>query len=63
MTATAKNGDEWQGETNGAWFIYRDQQGNLYESKEQPAYRIDMTGCTQVLTESGKLAIAPIKRT
>lgn len=42
MNATANNGDVWQGERNGEWWLYADAQGNLYESKEIPAYRIIM---------------------
>lgn len=42
MKATANNGHEWTGERDGEWWIYTDESGNLYESKEVPAYRITL---------------------
>lgn len=42
MKATASNGDEWTGERNGAWWLYTDSNGNLYESKEVPVFRVVM---------------------
>lgn len=43
---TAPNGDTWTGEVEleGAtlWFLYRDSNGDCYQSKEQPAMRLDL---------------------
>jgi len=58
MKATATNGDEWTGEKAGEWWIYRDKEGRLYESREVPAYRIRMQA-TQVRCAGGRFAIAP----
>ncbi len=42
LSATNLHGDKWTGETQDGFYVYMDQQGNLYESKERPAYRIVM---------------------
>lgn len=44
MKATSKNGDEWTEEeaNEKGWWMYCDAAGNLYESREVPAYRIAM---------------------
>lgn len=42
MNATANNGDIWTGDREGDWWMYKDKDGNLYESREVPAYRIVM---------------------
>lgn len=60
MNATAQNGDEHTGERDGEWWQYRDKAGNLYESREVPAYRIVMDNATQITTPDGKRGIAPI---
>lgn len=43
---TALNGDTWTGEVelegSVLWFLYRDAVGDLYQSKEEPAMRIDL---------------------
>lgn len=57
--ATNKQGHEWNGERNGVWWMYADDRGNLYESKEVPCIRIRLNA-TQVVCADGKLAIAPI---
>lgn len=49
MNATAKNGDVWTGERNGEWWVYQNAQGNLYESRETPAYRVDLRNPTHVV--------------
>ena len=61
MKATAKNGDVWTGEKDGEWWIYRDSCGNLYESKEIPAFRIAMDNATQTQCPGGRFAITPIE--
>ncbi len=43
LVATASNGDTWNGDKQDGRFIYSDQQGNLYESSEKPAYRLPIT--------------------
>ncbi len=40
LSATNLHGDKWTGEMQDGLYVYMDQQGNLYESKERPAYRI-----------------------
>lgn len=60
MKATAKNGDEWTGERDGEWWLYKDAQGRIYESREVPAYRIKLDNATQI-TLNGKPCIAPIQ--
>lgn len=62
MKATARNGDVWTGEIQEGFFLYLDSAGNLYESKEAPAYRIRMDGATQT-TINGKRVIVPINPT
>lgn len=42
LNATSKAGDVWTGETQDGFYIYTDKNGNLYKSKERPAYRIVM---------------------
>ncbi len=42
LKATNLHGDKWTGETQDGIYVYMDQQGNLYESKERPVYRIVM---------------------
>lgn len=64
MNATAKNGDVWTGdveygEGTTKWWIYRDNQGQLYSSREVPAYRIVLDNATQIKV-NGKLTIVPI---
>ncbi len=39
LSATNLHGDKWNGETQDGVYVYIDQQGNLYESKERPVYR------------------------
>jgi hypothetical protein len=58
MKATSKNGDEWTGERADDWWLYEDSQGRVYESREVPAYRIQMDNAKQILVD-GKLTIAP----
>jgi hypothetical protein len=61
MKATSKNGHEWNGEPPvDGWWIYTDEAGRLYESREIPAYRIRLNA-TQVTCADGKLAIAPLQ--
>ena len=62
MDATNKQGHVWTGERNLEWWIYTDENGRLYESREMPAYRIAMNNATQIRTADGRLAISPIKR-
>lgn len=59
MTATAKNGDAWTGEIQDGFWIYEDGAGNLYESREVPAYRVVMDNAT-VRTVNGKRTIHPM---
>lgn len=65
MNATAINGDEWTGEiiTEGfeKFYLYKDSNGFIYESKEAPAYRIDFLNCTQIKVD-GKMVIIPITK-
>ncbi len=42
LSATNIHGEKWTGEMQDGFYVYMDQQGNLYESKERPAYRIVM---------------------
>lgn len=45
MNSTAKNGDVWTGEQpEEGWWPYEDSDGNRYESREVPAYRVDLAG-------------------
>jgi len=59
MNATAKNGDTWTGEKQDGFWLYRDANGNLYESNEVPAYRITMDNATQT-TVRGKRTITQL---
>lgn len=59
MEATAQNGDVWTGESQDGFWLYRDKAGNIYESKEVPAYRIMMDNATQQVV-NGKPTITPI---
>lgn len=59
MNATAINGDKWTGERNSPWWVYQDKNGNLYESKEIPVYRIIMDNA-KVVPIKGKNTITPI---
>lgn len=45
MKAKNKQGHEWTGERQDDFWVYRDEKGNLYESKEIPEYKIKMDGC------------------
>lgn len=58
LRATNKAGHVWEGGREGAWWLYIDDNGNLYESTEAPAYRIALDNAALV-TVAGKLAIAP----
>jgi hypothetical protein len=58
MNATAKNGDAWIGERDGDYWLYRDSDGRLYESKEIPAYRIALNA-KQIRLPNGKMVIVP----
>jgi hypothetical protein len=62
VNATNKAGEVWTGETevegSYKWFHYTDAAGREYQSKEQPAYRINMN--TATMTPHG---IAPIDPT
>ena len=60
MKATLKNGDEWTGEKQDGFWLCRDQQGNLYETAEVPAYRIVWDNYTQRVDSKGKLGLCPI---
>lgn len=59
MNATLSNGDEWTGEKQEDYWICRDKNGNLYETRETPAYRIVMDNATQTML-NGRLVITPI---
>lgn len=65
MNATSKNGDIYSGENyteNGAtWYLYKDTNGNLYESKEVPAYRIRMDNSQLTTDATGHPCIAPMR--
>ena len=57
MNATANNGDVWNGERNGDWWIYQDAQGHLYESKEVPYFRVDLRNPTHAVVEDNKTTV------
>ncbi len=54
MNATAINGDVWQGDRDGEYWIYADAAGNLYESKEVPVFRVDLRELSPVIV-NGKV--------
>ena len=60
MNATNDRGHIWNGEKvldgETIWWVYTDDNGRLYESKETPVYRIDMRPATQTMV-NGKLTI------
>ncbi len=53
MNATNKIGHVWTGDGDGQWWIYEDENGHEYESKEIPAYRIVMDNAA--MTDHGIL--------
>lgn len=56
LKATTRNGDQWTGERNDGWWIMEDSNGNLYETREIPEYRIRMNAI-QVKDHKGNLCI------
>lgn len=60
LRATSKNGDAWIGEKNGEWWIYEDQNGHLYESKEVPSYRVDLRNL-ELVADNNEIAILQTK--
>lgn len=60
MNATNIKGHEWNGEKQDGEWLYTDESGNLYSSKEIPAYRIIMDNSTIVTDAKGRRMIVPI---
>lgn len=64
MKATFENGDHWTGEqcveAGVTWWIAEDHAGNLYETREIPAYRIYLDNTKKTLCDDGHWALGPI---
>lgn len=58
MNATNKQGHVWNGERDDGWFIYIDECGGLYASREVPCYRIALDNAMWTIV-NGKPVIVP----
>lgn len=62
MNATNQQGHEWNGEIEregkSVFYLYTDDAGRLYSSKEVPAYRIKLNATQQ--TVNGKRTICAL---